>query len=148
MLLIDYDLSVELLCMTNLLSEESFIALGPMILCSTEPSCSQDKLIVYTCSGVRPRGCLLLLWCIYMYISKSMQIPGTKAIRTQFQPSKPKREITKIRNIENTKRTYGQPNELLFPKRWPLSNPNRTKNNTNTHYMERHRTILFKHILL
>ena len=27
-------------------------------------------------------------------------------------------------------RTYGKPSELLFPKRWPLSNPNRTKSIT------------------
>ena len=48
---------------------------------------------------------------------KSMQISGTEAIRTQIQPSKPKREITKIRNCQNTKRTYGQPSEHLVPKR-------------------------------
>ena len=52
---------------------------------------------------------------------------GPEAIRTQIQPSKPKREITKITNSQNTKRTYGQPSEQLFPKRWPLSYPNRTK---------------------
>ena len=42
---------------------------------------------------------------------KSMQRSGTEAI----QPSKPKREITYITNSQNTKRTYGQPNEQLFP---------------------------------
>ena len=36
----------------------------------------------------------------------SMQLPGTGAIRTQVLPSKPKREITKITNSQNTKRTY------------------------------------------
>ena len=46
-----------------------------------------------------------------------MQRSGTEAIRTQIQPSKPKREITKITNSQNTKRTYGQPSEQLFPKR-------------------------------
>ena len=51
-----------------------------------------------------------------------MQRSGTKAIRTQIQPSKPKRKITIIRNSQNTKRTYGQPSEQLFPKRWPLNN--------------------------
>ena len=56
-----------------------------------------------------------------------MQRPGTEAIRTQIQPSKPKWEITTITNSQNTKRTYGQPSEQIFPKRWPLSNPNRTK---------------------
>ena len=43
--------------------------------------------------------------------------------------SKQKRGITKITNSQNTKRTYGQPNEQLFPKRWQLSNLNRTENN-------------------
>ena len=47
---------------------------------------------------------------------KSMQRPGTEAIRTQILPSIPKREITKITNNQNTKRTYGQPSEQLFPK--------------------------------
>ena len=51
-----------------------------------------------------------------------------KENRTQLQPSKPKRKITNITNSQNTKRTYGQPIGQLFPKRWPLSNRNRTKN--------------------
>ena len=69
-----------------------------------------------------------------------MQRSGTDANRTQIQPSKPKREITKITNSQNTKRrTYGQPSEKLLPKRWPLSNPNRTKNNMNTRKLKRHR---------
>ena len=63
---------------------------------------------------------------------KSMQRSGTEAIRTQMQPSKPKRGITNITNSQNTKRTYGQPSEQLFPKRWSLSNRDRTKNNMNT----------------
>ena len=54
--------------------------------------------------------------------------PETETIRTQIKPSKPEREITKITNSQNIKRTYGQ----LFPKRWPQSNQNRTKNNMNT----------------
>ena len=62
-----------------------------------------------------------------------MQRSGTKAIRTQIQPSKPKREITNISNSQNTRRTYGQPSEQLFTKRWPLSNRHRTKNDMNTH---------------
>ena len=40
---------------------------------------------------------------------KSMQKPGTEAIRTQIKPSKPNWETTKITNSHNTKRTYGQP---------------------------------------
>ena len=57
---------------------------------------------------------------------KSMKRPGTEAIRTQIQRSKPKRKITKITNSQNTTRIYGQPSEQLFPKRWPLSNPKGT----------------------
>ena len=68
---------------------------------------------------------------------KSMQRSGTKAIRTQ--PSKPKRKITNITDIQNTKRTYYQPSEQLFSKRWPLSNRNRTKKIMNTRKVKRHR---------
>ena len=68
-----------------------------------------------------------------------MQRSGTEAIRTQIQPSKPKREKANITNIQNTERTYGQPSEQLFPKMWLLSNRNRTKNNMNTHKVKRHR---------
>ena len=64
---------------------------------------------------------------------KSIQRSETEAIRIQIQPSKPKREITKITNSQNTKRKYDQPSEQLFPKRWPLSNPNRTKHNIKRH---------------
>ena len=72
---------------------------------------------------------------------KHMQRSGTEAIRTQIQPSKPKREITKITNSQNTKRTIGQPSEHLFLKRWQLSNPNRIKNDMNIHVrkVKRHR---------
>ena len=68
-----------------------------------------------------------------------MQRSGAEAIRTQIQSSKLKREITNITNSQNTKRTYGQPSEQLFPKRWPLSNRNRTKSNMNTHNVTHHR---------
>ena len=73
------------------------------------------------------------------YKVKSMQRSGTEAIRTQLQPSKPKREITNITNSQNTNITYDQPSEQLFAKRWPLSNRNRTKNNINTRKVKRHR---------
>ena len=46
---------------------------------------------------------------------KSMQRSGKEALKTQIQPSKPKREITKITNSQNTKRTCSQPSEQLFP---------------------------------
>ena len=67
-----------------------------------------------------------------------MQRSGTEAIRTQIQPSKPKCGITYITHSQKTKRTYGRPSKQLFPKRWPLSNRNRTKNNMNTHKVKRH----------
>ena len=57
-----------------------------------------------------------------------MQRSGAEAIRTQIQPSKPKRGITNITNGQNTKRTSGQLSEQLYPKRWPHSNRKRTKN--------------------
>ena len=70
-----------------------------------------------------------------------MQRSGTEASRTQIHPSKPKREITVITNSQNTKRTYGQPSEQIFPKSWPLNNRNRTKNNTNTPKVKRLRNF-------
>ena len=76
-----------------------------------------------------------LLFLKFSIEVKSMQISGTKAIRTQIQPSKPKRDITNITKSQNTKRTYGQPSKQLFSKRWPLSNRNRT----STHKVKRHR---------
>ena len=54
---------------------------------------------------------------------KGMQRSGAEALKT----SKPNWEITNITNSQNKNRTYGQPSEQLFPKRWPLSNRNRTK---------------------
>ena len=60
-------------------------------------------------------------------IVKRMQRSGTEAIRTQSRQSKQKLEITDIRRVKIQKRTYyGQPSEQLFPKRWSLSNRNRT----------------------
>ena len=50
-------------------------------------------------------------------------------------------KITEITNSQNTKTTYGQPSEQIFPKRWPLSNQNLTKNNTNKHKVKRHQTL-------
>ena len=52
---------------------------------------------------------------------KSMQRSEPETITPQLQSSKPKRKITNITNSQNTKITYGQPSEQLFPKRWPLS---------------------------
>ena len=36
-------------------------------------------------------------------------------------------------------RTYGQPSGQLFPKRWQLSNPSRTKPLMNKHKVKHHR---------
>ena len=46
----------------------------------------------------------------------SIQRPGTEAVRTQIQPSKLKRKITKITISQNKKSTNGQSSEQLFPK--------------------------------
>ena len=70
---------------------------------------------------------------------KNMHSSGTEAIKTQIQPSKPKREITNITKSQNTKITYGQPSEQLFFKRLSLSNPNRTKSNMSTRKVILHR---------
>ena len=83
---------------------------------------------------------LLVSFRLIVIEVKSMQRSGTEAIRTQLQTSKPKREITNITNSQNTKRTYGKTSEQLFPKRWPLSNGNQTKNNMNTRKVKRHQT--------
>ena len=72
-------------------------------------------------------------------ISKKYANTRNCSNQNRYQPSKPKREITNITNSQNTKRTYGQPSEQLFPKRWPLRNRNRTKNNMNTHKVKHHR---------
>ena len=67
------------------------------------------------------------------------QRTGTGAIRRQIPLSKPKWEITKITNRQNTMRTNGQPNGQLFLKKWSLSNPNRTKIIMNKHRVKHHR---------
>ena len=45
-----------------------------------------------------------------------MQRQGTEAIGNQIQPSKPKREITKITNRQNKNRSYGKPREAVSQK--------------------------------
>ena len=57
----------------------------------------------------------------------------------QSDPDPVLKTKTNITNRQNTKRTYVQPIEQLFPKRWPLSNLNRTKNSINTRKVKRHR---------
>ena len=52
---------------------------------------------------------------------------------------KTKTKITKITNRQNTMRSHDQKSWQLFPKRWPLSNPNRTKSIMNKHKGKRDR---------
>ena len=68
-----------------------------------------------------------------------MQRSGTETIRIQNPALKTKTGKTNIINSQNIKRTYGQPSEQLFPKRWPLSNRNQTTNNMNTRKAKLHR---------
>ena len=65
--------------------------------------------------------------------SKSNKYAMTRKWGNQGPKPATKWEVTKITNSQNTKRTYGQPSEQLFPKRWPFSNPNRTTNIMNKH---------------
>ena len=112
--------------------------------------------MVYVRSGflfllVLGMGCVILLWhslglpnnyLLQLFVEKrvkSIQRSGTEAIRTQIQPSKPKREITKIKNSQNTKRTYGQRSEQLLSKSGHSATQNRTKINMNTRKVKRHR---------
>ena len=66
---------------------------------------------------------------------KSMQRSGTESIRTQIEPSKQKREITNI--IVKTQREHDQSNKKASQKA-SIEQPNRTKNNMNTHKVKRH----------
>ena len=50
----------------------------------------------------------------------------------------PELKQSEPKSSQNTKRTYGQPSEQLFPKRWPLSNLKRTRNNINTRKVKHH----------
>ena len=82
---------------------------------------------------------VMLVWFFRRVKVNGMQGSRTEAIRTKIQPSKPKRHITRNKYSQNTKKTYGQPSEQLFPKRCPLSNTNRTKHYMNTRKVKRHR---------
>ena len=63
---------------------------------------------------------VVVMECLHIEMNvmkvKSMQRSGTEAIRTQLQPSKPKREITNITNSQNRKITYGQPGAAISQK--------------------------------
>ena len=70
----------------------------------------RNDLIVFVTDGHHNnRAVLRSFICSEYHLEvkvKSMQRPGTEAIRTQIKPSKPKPEITKITNSRNTNRTY------------------------------------------
>ena len=55
-------------------------------------------------------------FCIFVGRDKNMQRSGTEAIRTQIQPSKPKREITKITNSQKKKEHMVNRLSSYFPK--------------------------------
>ena len=100
-------------------------------------SCREGKIIVILVMKAFTRKKSVILRRQLIKV-KRMQRSGTEAIRTQIQPSKPNREISNNTNSQNTEENIGQPSEQLFPKRWPLSNRNRTKNN-NTRKVKHHR---------
>ena len=55
---------------------------------------------------------IVVVFNIYKYYS-NRTIQHAEEVRTQIQSSKPKWEITKITNCQNTKRTHGEPSEQL-----------------------------------
>ena len=66
------------------------------------------------------------------------QQTGTGEIKRQIRLSKPKWDIKIISNRQNTMRTHGYLSGQLFPKRWSLSNPNRTKSIMDKHKVKTH----------
>ena len=62
-----------------------------------------------------------------------MQRSGTEAVRTQIQPSKPKRVITNITNSQNTKRHMVYRVSSYFPK------DGHSATQTEINNMKRHR---------
>ena len=67
-----------------------------------------------------------MLWTLKV---KCMQIPGTEAIRTQIQPSNPKRDIPKITNSQNTRPKYKENKRVssYFPKGGQLETQTKLK---------------------
>ena len=82
-----------------------------------------------------------------MYVTIYYSVGGAKVKSMQRSgTSKPKREITKITNSQNTKRTYGQPSEQLFPK-WPVINfgmfgPLRSVRVVKIHFLNRFKFLV------
>ena len=67
-----------------------------------------------------------------------MQRSGTEAIRTLIKPKQTKRKIIKIQIVKIQREYMVNRVSSYFQKRWPLSNQDRTKNNTNTRKVKRH----------
>ena len=59
--------------------------------------------------------------------------------KAKFGSSNQNAEQIDIMNRQKTMRTNNQPSGQLFPKRGPISNPNRTKNIMNKHNVKHHR---------
>ena len=60
---------------------------------------------------------------ILLIFHKKLKVCKEQELK-QLEPNsgpKTKTGITYITNSQNTKRTYGQPSEQLFPKRWAVS---------------------------
>ena len=111
-----------------------------VLACSYNQKCPFCTLVLKSNDALAQPLRLKILQFFYMKTGvKSMHGSRTEANSTQIQPSNQRREITNITNSQDTKRTYGQRSEQLFPKRWPPSNRNRTKNNMNTYKVKRHR---------
>ena len=68
------------------------------------------KSIICLFVGMRPSVAAAFLALPFSPLYSNVSKKYAK-IRTQIQPSKPKREITKITNSQTTKRTYGQLSE-------------------------------------
>ena len=68
---------------------------------------------------------------VHLLKVKSMQRSGTETIKTQIQPSKPKREITQITNSQNTKKTYGIRVSSFFQKNVATQQPKEFKGGHN-----------------
>ena len=81
---------------------------------------------------------------IHLVKVKSMQRSGTEAIRTQIQPSKPKRKITKITNSQNTKRTRSSECAAISQK-VATQQPKPNKNNMSRRKVKRYRNSDTKH---
>ena len=104
---------------------ETFVTCDPNV-----GSCTQLNGLIKTCFSQKPLG---------HFQPDRVCKSNRKAMNRNWNNQnktlllKPKWEINKITYRPKTLRTHGQPSEQLFPKRWPLSNPNRNKSTMNKH---------------